>query len=113
MEKFLQNILSMIVCNKGYFWSRKGEHHHEILHLLISVGVKVVSQAVVTGMRKFAWSTFSRGLIRKKNVGLVWKVVFKLEYLFCKAGEISLSSLNEIGGKSRATIILGKFVNNP
>ena len=109
MEKFLQNILSMIVCNKGYFWSRKGEHHHEILHLLISVGVK----AVVTGMRKFAWSTFSRGLIRKKNVGLVWKVVFKLEYLFCKAREISLSSLNEIGGKSRATIILGKFVNNP
>ena len=41
----------MIVHNKGYFWPRKSEHYHEILHLPISVGVKVISQAVVTGMR--------------------------------------------------------------
>ena len=32
---------------------------------------------------------------------------------FVKRGRIPLLSLNELGEKSRATIILGKFVNKP
>ena len=32
---------------------------------------------------------------------------------FVKRGRISLLSLNELGEKSQATIILGKFVNKP
>ena len=39
--------------------------------------------------------------------------IFKLGYIFVKRGRITLLSLNELGEKSRATIILGKFVNNP
>ena len=32
---------------------------------------------------------------------------------FVKRGRIPFLSLNELGEKSRATIILGKFVNKP
>ena len=39
--------------------------------------------------------------------------IFKLGYIFVKRGRIPLLSLNELGEKSRATIILGKFVSKP
>ena len=41
------------------------------------------------------------------------KSSFELGYVFLKRGTIPLLSLNEIGEKSPATIILGKFVNKP
>ena len=37
--------------------------------------------------------------------------IFKLGYIFVKRGRIPLLSLNELGEKSQAIIILGKFVN--
>ena len=49
-------------------------------------------------MRYFAQSKFSRYLVHKKNFTY-----------FVKRGSIPLLSLSELGEKSRATIILGKF----
>ena len=67
-------------------------------------------KAAATDMRYFATSTFSMSLVHKKNVSFICQLVFKLGYLFCQErGKIP--SLNEIGEKSQATIILGKFVN--
>ena len=60
-------------------------------------------------MRYFASSKFLGSLIHKR-FGLIWQVVFKLEYLFFQ--EVGyLLSLNELGEKSQAATILGKFVN--
>ena len=41
------------------------------------------------------------------------KSSFELGYVFCQRGTIPPLSLNELGEKSPATIILGKFVNKP
>ena len=64
-------------------------------------------------MRYFARSKFSRSLVYKKNLSLIWLVVFKLGYPFCNRGRIPLLSLDELEEKSQATIIFGKFVNKP
>ena len=48
--------------------------------LLLYIGVK----AAAKDMRYFARSKFSKSLVHKKNFGLIWPVVFKLEYLFCQ-----------------------------
>ena len=65
-------------------------------------------KAAAADMRYFARSKFFGGLVHKKNVGLVWQVVFKLGY-FVNGGRIPLLSLNELGEKSQATIIVGKI----
>ena len=62
-------------------------------------------------MRYFASSKFSRSLVHKKNFSLIREVVFKLGYFFVNRGRIPLLSFNELGEKSQATIILGKFVS--
>ena len=38
-----------------------------------------------TDTRRFARNNKSRSLVHKKNLALMWHVVFKLEYLFCQA----------------------------
>ena len=67
----------------------------------------------MTDMRYFAGSNFSRSLVHEKNFSLTWQVVFKLGYVFGQDSRLPLLGLNELGEKSRATIILGKFVDNP
>ena len=62
-------------------------------------------------MRYFARSKFSRSLVHKKNFSLIGYVVIKLGYVFTKRVRIPLFRLNELGEKSQATIIFGKFVN--
>ena len=37
-----------------------------------------------TDMRYFARSKFSKGLVYKKNLSLIWQVVFQLGYIFCQ-----------------------------
>ena len=59
----------------------------------------------------FVRSRFSRSLVQKKNFGLIWQVVFKLNTFFVKGGRIPLLSLIEVDEKSRATNFLGDFVN--
>ena len=61
-------------------------------------------------MRYFAKSKFSGSLVHKKNFSLIWQVVFKSGYVRVLSREVGYL-LNELGEKSRATIILGKFVN--
>ena len=68
-------------------------------------------KAAATDVTYFARSKFSRSIVHKKDIILTWQLVFKLGYLFYKGGRIPLISLNELGEKSQATIILGKFVN--
>ena len=63
-------------------------------------------------MSYLATSKFFMSLVHKKNFSLICQVVLKLEYVFCQ-GRIPLLSLNKLGEKSRATIILGKFVSKP
>ena len=58
-----------------------------------------------------ARSKLSRSLVYKKNLSLIWLVVFKLGYLFCNRGRIPLLSLDELEEKSQATIVFGKFAN--
>ena len=70
-------------------------------------------KVAATDMRYLARSKLSRCLVHKKNFSLMWQVVFKLGYLFVKRCRIPFLSLNELGEKSQATIILGEFVNNP
>ena len=53
-------------------------------------------KGAATDVRYFARSKFSRSLVHKKNV---------------KRG--TLLSFNELGEKSRETIILGKFTSKP
>ena len=59
----------------------------------------------------FVRSRFSRSLVQKKNFGLIWQVVFKLNTFFVKGGRIPLLSLIEVDEKYRATNFLGDFVN--
>ena len=65
-------------------------------------------KGAATDMRYFARSKFSRSLVHKKHFSLIWPVDDKDMY-FAKRGRIPLLSLNELGEKSHATIILGKF----
>ena len=62
-----------------------------------------------TDMRYFATTKFSGSLVYKNNFSLMWEVVFKLGYLesFVTRGRIPLLSLNKLGEKLQATIILG------
>lgn len=64
-------------------------------------------KAVVTDMRHFARMIFLTSFIRKQNIGLIWQIVFKLEYLFYLKGRIPLLSLKQLV-KSHESII--KFV---
>ena len=41
-------------------------------------------KVAATDMRYFTRSKCSRSLVRKKNFGLMWQVVFKLGYVFCQ-----------------------------
>ena len=43
-----------------------------------------IVKGAVTDMRYFARSKFSRTLVHKKNFSLIWKVRFKLGYVFCQ-----------------------------
>ena len=49
-----------------------------VVCLLMSLCIK----GAVTDMRYFARSKFSRSLVHKKNVSLIWHVVFKLGHVF-------------------------------
>ena len=57
-------------------------------------------KVAVIDMRHLARSKFSRSLVRKKNFGLMWREVFKLDYLFVKVGRIAYWNLNELVVKS-------------
>ena len=48
-----------------------------------------------------------------KNLGLMWQVVFKINFLFAKEVRISLLSLDELDEKSGTAIIFGNLVNKP
>ena len=39
-------------------------------------------KAAATDMSYFAGSKFSMNLVHSKNFGLLWQVIFQLEYLF-------------------------------
>ena len=41
-------------------------------------------KVAATDMRYVARSKLSRSLVHKKNFSFIWKVVFKLGYLFCQ-----------------------------
>ena len=71
------------------------------------------TKVAAKNMRYLARIKFSRSLGHKKMFGLIWQVVFKLEYLFFQMGRTYLLSLNELSEKSRATIILRNFGNKP
>ena len=43
-----------------------------------------VLKGALTDMRYFGRSKFSRSLVYKKNVCLIWQAVFKLGYTFCQ-----------------------------
>ena len=68
-----------------------------------------ILKGAATDIGYFARSKLSRSLVYKKYFSLIWQVVFKLGYDFVKRGRISLLSLNELGEKSWATIILGNL----
>ena len=61
-------------------------------------------KAAVTDMRHFARKIFLTSFIRKQNIGLIWQIVFKLEYLFYLKGRIPLLSLKQLI-KSHESII--------
>ena len=61
-------------------------------------------KAAVTDMRHFARKIFLTSFIRKQNIGLIWQIVFKLEYLFYLKGRIPLLSLKQLV-KSHESII--------
>ena len=73
--------------------------------------MKFSIKGAATDMRYFARSKFSRSIVHKKYFSLIWQLVFKLRYYFVRRGRIPLLNLNELREKSRATIIVGKFVN--
>ena len=89
-----------------YFFFSSCDHN---IYILI---VTRLFEAAATDMRYFARSKFSRSLVHKKNFSLIWQVVFKSGYVRILSREVGYL-LNELGEKSRATIILGKFVNKP
>ena len=51
------------------------------------------------------------GLGQKKNFGLIWQAVFKLEYLFCQERQDASLRLREPSKMSQRTIFLGNFEN--
>ena len=64
-------------------------------------------------MRYFAKSKLSKSLVHKKNFSLIWQEFLSWDTYFVNRGRIPYFSLNELEEKSLATIIFGKFVNNP
>ena len=60
-------------------------------------------KAATTNMRYFARSRISRNLVHKKNIGLIWQVVFKLGYLFCQGrlGHFFWVSMNSEKSRKR------------
>ena len=67
----------------------------------------------ITDMRYFARSKLSRRFVPKKNFSFMWLVAFALRYLFCNRSRIPILSLNKLGEKLQAKIIISKFVNKP
>ena len=62
-------------------------------------------------MAYFARKAFSGSLVHKKNnFGLMWQIVFKLEYLICQRRKDASS---EFEWKWWATIILSNFLSKP
>ena len=64
-------------------------------------------------MRYFATSKFSRSLVHRKNISFISQIVFNLDTYFVKRGRIPPLSLNELGEKSQATILLREFESKP
>ena len=46
--------------------------------------IQITLKAAARDLKYFASSNFFESLVHKKNFGLIWQVVFKLRYLFCK-----------------------------
>ena len=67
---------------------------------------------ILQSRNKQIWYIFE-SWFRKKKIGLIWQVVFKLGYYFVNGGRIPLLNLDELRQKSHTTIILEKFVNMP
>ena len=65
----------------------------------------------MTDMRYFARRKLSSSLVQMKNFSLISQLDLSQDTYFDKRGRIRHLSLNEIGEKSQATIILGKFVS--
>ena len=61
-------------------------------------------KATVINMRYFEGSTFFGSFIHEKTFGLIWQIVFKVEYLFVKEGRIPLLRLIKNGEKLQVTI---------
>ena len=71
-------------------------------------------KVTATDIRYFLRSKFSRSLVHKKNFSLIYDKQFSSQdTYFVKRDRIPVLSLNELGKKSQATIILGKFKNKP
>ena len=66
------------------------------------------TKGTATDMRYFTRSEAS-SLVHKKKFSLIWQASW--DTYFFKRGTIPPLSLNELGEKSQATIILGKFVS--
>ena len=61
----------LLLCFFSYWWKL------QVYYLLRKI-IKVTA----TDMRYFTRRKFSRSLVHKRNFGLIWEVVFNLEYLF-------------------------------
>ena len=66
----------------------------------------------MTDVRYVAISKLSRSLVHKENFRQ-GKLFLSQDTYFVKRGRIPPLSLNELGGRSEATMTLGKFVNKP
>ena len=60
-----------------------------LVYFLVILGIikylgDILFKVTATDIRYFARSKRSRGLVHIKYFNLIWKVVFKLEYLFCQ-----------------------------
>ena len=100
----------LFALNTGKYRPEKTPHLATTRCILKSDVFTFLFKGAATGMRYFARIKFSTSLVHRKNFSLIWQVVFELGYVFW---EVPLLSLNELGEKSQATIILGKFVNKP
>ena len=65
----------------------------------------------MTDMRYFARSKLSSSLVQMKNFSLTSELDLSQDTYFVKRGRTRHLSLNELGEKSQATIILDKFVS--
>ena len=70
-------------------------------------------KGAATGMRYFARSKFSRNLVHKKRLAWYDKYFSSYDMYLVKRGRIPFLSLNELGEKLQAKLILCKFVNKP